>query len=166
MITSTEIRQMIRIELDGGKGLFAKKLYKSEAIKDRSFYTPSPVELQADYKQARLQTSIDFEISSDRVNLLSSNPKTIWDCDNMARELRHGLNKLHYKRYRQGLHNSGKEYAAFQVTDKSMSTFNGGLIIHDYVMVFCTIGIYFADFVKDKVWSIREFKPTIISIGE
>jgi len=167
MITSDEIRQMIRIEFDGGKGPFTKKLYQSEALKDRAFYTPSPAELQADYIEARLRTSIDFKVPSNEVNLLSSNPKTIWDCDNMARELRHGLNKLHYQRYRDGLHNIGLEYAAFQITDKSMSTFGmSQIIIHDYVMVFCTIGIYFADYVKDKVWSIRDFKPTIISIGE
>jgi len=168
IITSDEIRQTIKTQFKSDRGFFSKKLYESESIKDKSFYTPSPAALQADYKQVVAIVAADFGISPTQVKNLATNPETIWDCDDMAREFRQGYIKLHFKRYLGLEHKINVEPAAFQVTEKSIKNF-GQLsfeVIHDFVMIFTTNGIYFADMMKDKVWSINDFKPAIISIGE
>ena len=107
-----------------------------------------------------------FNIQQDNIKLLASNPDTIWDCDNMARELRHGLNRLHYKRLLDKRHKIPFEYAAFQVTDVRKSVFNlKEEVLHDFVMVFTEQGICFGDLMTDRVWNIKDFKPNLIDIG-
>ena len=165
-ITSDEIRELIKTHLDADRGYFSEKLYKTKAIKDSSFYAPSPVDLKHDFEEAKIWIARDFAIAVEDVKSLATNPFTIWDCDNMARDLRTKLNKLHFRRYLQKKHNIDVEYAAFQVTDQRAYVFSQYPVIHDFIMIFTENGIYFADLMQDKVWSIDDFKPAIISIGE
>lgn len=172
IITSTSIREQIKQHLDANKGWLDHKLYKTMAIKDTSFYTPSPAVLRQDYINAKQWIADEFKINPQDVKRLATNPETIWDCDNMARELRQVLNRSHFKKYRKKEHNIPHnipyEYATLQVTDISKINFGpiAKEIVHDFVMIFTTEGIYFACLMMDKVWSIDESKPNIISIGE
>lgn len=174
IISSDEIRKQIRYNFDQDKGFFSTKLYKTRAIKDKMFYGPSFTDLKADYKQAKVKTLNDFNNVVNDIRKLATNPRTIFDCDNMARKLRQTLHDIRYNQYLLEINNKDAsfvpyEYAALQITiKKDVFSLNNKpvIIIHDLVVIFTEQGIAFADFMQDRVWLIDEEKPNIIGIGE
>lgn len=162
ILSSDEIRSKIKNVFDKKKSIFDEKLYKTKAIKDKTFFCPNPSDLIKDFGVIKAQIAQEFGIRENEVKYLNKYGE-IFDCDNMAELLKCKLNVLHYQRLRDGEHNEQYQYAVLQVTELKKEAL--GTLVHDFCMVFTNKGIYFADLMRDTVWPIDDYKPNLIGIG-
>jgi hypothetical protein len=153
-ITSKEIKSIIKSEFGYG--------FKYD-LRDMIYYSPKIEDFKKDYEIAKKNIANDFGIPVDELRSIWSNLNnlgtTIWDCDNVVRELKSALDKIHYKRFLKKEHNIKYEYAAFGAYGWH---YNYTDMEHVYLMVLTDEReIFFVDF-PDYVWSIDEFKPKIL----
>ena len=156
-ITSDEIKSIIRSNF----GYFFKY-----ALWDTVYYCPKIEDFKKDYEIAKKNIANDFNLPIDEVRSVWSNldnrESIVWDCDNVVRELKSALDKIHYKRYLNKEHDIAYEYAAFGVYGYHYTNPN---VRHVYLMVLTDEReIFFIDF-PDYVWSINEWKPKLVGLN-